>query len=131
MKTAKSILVFSILAISLMSFTVIPNNWDFLGKRTVDFGVDRDVIHVTAKEGTFKRIKLEVKKAPVHFREVVVHYRNGQKESIALRDNIPAGGQTRAIDLSGKNRIIKKVVFYYNSKAKVRRKGLVKLYGWN
>ena len=62
-------------------------------------------------------------------KKVIVHYRNGSSEEIALRANIPAGGETRAIDLNGKNRIIKKVVFYYNSKPRALRKGKVKLFG--
>lgn len=115
----------------LMSFTSAAVKWDFLGQKTVDFGADRDQIVVTAKEGVFKRIKLQVRKAPVEFNKVVVHYRNGSTESIVLRDHIRAGGETRAIDLKGNNRIIKKVVFYYNSKIRAGRKGIVKLYGFN
>ncbi len=131
MKTTKAILAILITSIFLMSFTTVAKKWDFLGQRTVNFAVDRDEIGVTAREGSFRKIKLQVKKAPVHFRKVVVHYRNGGKESISLRDNIRPGGETRAIDLNGHNRIIKKVVFYYNTKVKAPRKGKVKLFGLN
>lgn len=113
----------------MMSFSIVPKKWDLLGQRNVNFGIDRDEIRVTFREGSFKKIKLQVKKAPVHFRKVVVHYRNGGSEEITLRDNIPAGGETRAIDLNGNNRIISKVVFFYNSKPRARRQGKVKLFG--
>ena len=129
MKTTKAILFLGIIGVLSMSFVNPVKKWDFLGQRTVNFAIDKDEIPVTLREGTFKKIKLKVRKAPVHFRKVIVHYRNGTKESIELRDNIPAGGETRAIDLKGNNRVIQKVVFYYNSKVKTRRKGLVKLYG--
>ncbi|WP_235296396.1 DUF2541 family protein [Portibacter marinus] len=128
MKTLNVIFAF-FLASSLMSFSPQNIRWDFLGQRTVNYKLDRDEIVVTAKEGSFRKIKLQVKKAPVEFRKVIVHYRNGNKETIEIRNHIPAGGETRTIDLNGKNRIISKVVFYYNSELKVRRKGVVKLYG--
>ena len=129
MKTTKVFLFLGIIAVLGMSFAHPVKKWDFLGQRIVDYAVDKDEILVTLREGTFQKIKLKVKRAPVHFRKVIVHYRNGSTESIDLRDNIRAGGETRAIDLNGNNRVIKKVVFYYNSKVKVRKKGLVKLYG--
>ena len=129
MKTTKAILALVLISSMMMSFSVVPKTWDFLGQRKVNFGIDKDEIAVTLREGTFKSIKLKVKKAPVQFRKVIVHYRNGGQESIELRDHIPAGGETRAIDLNGNNRIITKVVFYYNSKVRTNRRGLVQLYG--
>ena len=129
MKTAKAIMFLIIGASLMMSFASPAKKWDFLGERSVNFKLDKDEISVTAKEGVFKKIKLQVRKAPVHFRKVVVHYRNGTSETIALRDKIRAGGETRAIDLNGNKRIIKKVVFFYNTKVKAPQKGKVMLFG--
>lgn len=131
MKTTKSVLLFSALSILFMSFTTVAKKWDFLGSRVVNFAIDKDEITVTAREGSFKRIKFQVRKAPVHFRKVIVHYRNGSREEVNLRDNIPAGGETRPIDLNGNNRIINKVTFYYNTKVRAKKKGKVKLLGWH
>jgi hypothetical protein len=77
MSYTKIISFAAIASLFLMSFTSVVVKWDFLGQKTVDFGADRDQIVVTAKEGVFKRIKLQVRKAPVEFNKVVVHYRNG------------------------------------------------------
>lgn len=129
MKTYQLSIVSLIIFFTLSSFSTDFARWEFLGKRTVGFSVDRDEIPVTIKEGVFKKIKFEVKKAPVHFRKVVVHYGNGGTEEIELRDRIPAGGQTRAIDLNGNNRVIKKVVFYYNTVPNFRGKATVRLFG--
>lgn len=129
MKITKLFFALAIVSITFMSFTGTLKKWDFLGERIVDFGLDKDEIKVTIKEGTFTKIKLQVKRAPVHFRKVVVHYKNGNTEELELRDEIKAGGETRAIDLNGKERIITKVVFFYNSKVKANKKAVVRLYG--
>jgi len=35
--------------------------WVFLGSKTVDFGLDRDVIQVGYRDGSFKKIKIVVR----------------------------------------------------------------------
>lgn len=111
------------------STTYAPPKWIFLGERKVDHLVEKDVIMVTAKDGRFDSIKLKVKRNRVDFKKVVVHYGNGTKEEINLRSEIPAGGQTRAIDLKGKDRIIKKVDFYYHTERIRGKKAVVQLFG--
>jgi hypothetical protein len=49
----------------------------------------------------------------IFFERVVVHYGNGQNEELVIRDRIPAGGQTRAIDLPGERRVIESVELWY------------------
>ena len=80
--------------------------WSLLGQRTVNHAVDRDEIRVGARDGTFRRIKLLVRQRSVTFRDVKVHYANGGVEDVSVRRSIPAGGETRAIDLNGRDRII-------------------------
>jgi hypothetical protein len=60
----------------------------------------------------------------------VVNYANGTNEEVEIRDYIPAGGQTRAIDLRGDERVINSVEFLY-SKARWRQgaRPRVALYG--
>lgn len=129
MKTMKIIVGASLCLLLIMSSSPSLVKWDFLGQRKVNYSLDRDEISVTAREGTFRKIKLKVKRAPVHFNKVIIHYRNGSKETVKMKANIGPGGETRAIDINGGKRIIHKVVFYYNSKQKFNKKGLVKLYG--
>ncbi|HEU0179886.1 MAG TPA: hypothetical protein VFV58_37105 [Blastocatellia bacterium] len=88
--------------------------WVLLGQTTVDGQRDRDRIVLGRAEGRFQSIQLRVIGAPVEFQRVVVNYGNGTKEEVEVRDRIPAGGQTRAIDLRGNDRVINSVEFLYS-----------------
>jgi hypothetical protein len=107
-----------------------PGPWALLGETTVDGQRDRDRIVLGRSEGRFQSIQLRVIGAPVEFQRVVVNYGNGTSEELEVRDHIPAGGQTRAIDLRGNDRVINSVDFLY-SKANWRRgaRPRVALYG--
>lgn len=97
--------------------------WVLLGERKVNFTAERDVIPVTAAKGVFKRIQLRVKGRAVHFLDLKVVYGNGETHDVKIRKLIPKGGETRAIDLPGNNRIIRKVELTYRSAAKKKNKG--------
>lgn len=97
--------------------------WEKLGDRYVNHSVDRDEIKVTAKDGRFDAIKLRVTRRPVRFRDVKVHFGNGEVQDVEVRKRIPAGGETRVIALKGdQKRVIEKVVFWYDTAGKVRKK---------
>ena len=117
------------LSMLTMSFSSSAQIWEKLGSRSVSYKADWDEIMVTGREGRFRAIKLEVAKSDVDFDHVVVVYRNGQREKLQIRNKIPAGGQTRAINLSGKRRIINRVIFYYRTPLYEGRRARVTLYG--
>jgi len=103
--------------------------WQYLGQSRVDGRRDHDVIRVNAR-GAFRAIQLRVQGAPIEFQKVVVHFENGANSEVEVRDNIPAGGQTRAIDLPGDNRRIDSVeVWYGQSNRWGRRRPALTLYG--
>jgi hypothetical protein len=103
--------------------------WVLLGQRAVNDRADHDVIAVTAARGDFKSIKLTVQRAPVDFHRVVVHYGNGTKQELELRNTIPAGGESRLIDLTGNERVINRVEFWYDAKTIRGRRAVVRLFG--
>jgi len=103
--------------------------WQHLGSRKVNFKTDKDVIKVGIKDGLFKAIKLTVHKSGVHFKDMKVHFVNGDVVDVKIRKVIPAGGETRIIDLPRKNRFIKKVVFWYESTLRNPKRSTVKLWG--
>lgn len=106
-----------------------PGQWEKLGQRQVNFAVDRDVIQVGAREGSFKALQLKVKGATIDLNRVVVHFRNGEEQVLNVRQTIPRGGQSRILDLPGNNRIITKVVFIYDTRNRARRRATVELWG--
>jgi len=117
------------LVFSLMSSSLVAGEWVFLGKRNVNRGLDKDTIHVGAKKGTFKKIKFKIKKSGINFHDVKVHFSDGSVFDVKLKAFIKAGGSTRTIDLPGKARNIKKVVFWYDTDGIKRGKGAVRLLG--
>lgn len=104
-------------------------NWELLGTQKVGFLVDRDVIQVGRQDGDFSKIKIAVRDNEVEFVDVNVVYGNGQKDHIQIRNHIHAGGETRAIDLKGGDRFIKRVEFVYKSKPSFRGQATVELWG--
>jgi hypothetical protein len=102
-----------------------------LGERKVDKRSDHDSINVNDSEGSFESVQLRVQNAPVEFEKVVVHYRNGTQQELNMRDEIPAGGTTRTIDLEGSvnERNITHVTFDYETDAEEGSRAVVQLWG--
>ena len=125
-------IIFSVLSLFMLSSfnsQVNAQSWAFLGSAKVHGTADHDEIWVTGAKGDFTAIKLMVENEGIDFDRVVVHFANGGKEEMILRNFIPAGGETRIMDLPGRDRIIRKVDFYYKSNSATKRKGKVSLYG--
>jgi hypothetical protein len=120
-----------LLALSLLlaALPASAEKWVFLGQRHVTDRVDRDSIEVTASEGSFEAIQLRVKRSAVRFVNVTVVYGIGASDDLELRDVIPAGGKSRALDLRGGNRVIKRVQFVYEAKSLGRRGAIVEMFG--
>jgi hypothetical protein len=102
--------------------------WIHLGDKHVDGKSDHDKISIGRKEGSFRQLQIRVEKAPVNFQRVVVHYGNGADEELQFRELIAAGEQTRAMDLRGRNRIIKSVEFWYEKVNWGKDRPTVRLY---
>lgn len=102
--------------------------WEYLGQAHVDGRADHDNIRVNAR-GPFRAIQLEVRDGAIEFQRVVVHFENGEDHRVEVRDRIPAGGRTRAIDLPGDRRIIRSVELWYERGNWRSRRPTLKLYG--
>jgi len=103
-----------LMGVGQAAFAQKAKQWVLLGQTTVDGQRDRDKIVLGRAEGRFQSIQLRVTGGPVEFQRVVVYYGNGTKEEVEVRENIRAGGQTRAIDLRGNDRVINSVEFLYS-----------------
>lgn len=91
-------------------------NWVLLGERVVTDRNDHDTIRVGRDRGSFTAVKFEVRRHGVDFHRVVIHFANGEDQKVEMRNSIPAGGETRVIDIDGANRIITSIDFWYDAK---------------
>jgi len=91
-------------------------NWALLGERVVTDRADHDTIRVGRDRGSFTGVKFEVRRRGVDFHRVVIHFANGEDQKVEMRNSIPAGGETRVIDIDGANRIITSIDFWYDAK---------------
>ena len=117
------------LAITLLVASPLhADDWELLGSRQVNFAVDRDVIPVTAREGVFRAIKLEVEDGNLEMYDITVVFGNGEVFSPETRLVFRENSRSRTIDLPGNRRVITRVEFFYRSRAR-RGKATVRLYG--
>ena len=103
---------------------------EYLGEANVNGARDHDNIVVTAARGAFRAIQIRVENGAIHFDRVVVHYGNGSSSPIEIRRRIPAGDQTRVIDLPGGRRMIRSVEFWYRRGTWGGRPPKVRLFGF-
>jgi hypothetical protein len=130
MSTSNTIRAFGFAVLLLSSSAVAhAQRWTYLGEANVDGAADHDNIVVSGSRGAFRAIQIKVQRAPIEFDRVVVHYGDGDSEPIHIRSRIPAGGQTRVIDLPGNRRIIRSVEFWYARASRSSRRPKVRLFG--
>jgi len=99
--------------------------WVRLGCQTVGFHIDRDVIRVGSQSGTFRAIRLRVANNAIHLLDLKVVYGNGAPDDIPVRAEIRAGGQTGALDLRGRDRVIQRIEMIYRSRPSFRGNAIV------
>ena len=105
--------------------------WELLGERTVTDRVDHDVIPVTAVRGTFRSLKLEVFERGVDFHSMKIHFGDGETQEVELRQSIPPGGESRIIDVEGRDRVIRSIEFVYDARSLLGKKARVQVWGRN
>jgi hypothetical protein len=104
-------------------------DWELLGRQTVGFIADRDVVQVGRQDGDFSKIQLRVKNNDIEILDLKVVYGNGQMDDIRVRENIRAGGKTRVIDLKGGERFIRNVQLVYRSRPSFKGEAVVEVWG--
>ncbi len=102
--------------------------WVLLGSRTVDFKKDGDTIMVDRGE-RYGQLRLVVTGAPIEMYKMNVYFRNGDKFPVETRHIFREDTQTRAIDLPGGGRDIRKVTFLYRTLDRYQGKATVYLFG--
>jgi len=135
MKNILKITTAILVTLVLSSFQTTPNEntdsvspWDKLGVRKVSKGADHDVLMVTAREGSFRKLKFKVTNSRVYVHTVKVVFGNGSHELITVNKNFHPG-DTSILDLPGGNRIIHKIVFNYHTKFFALGKAKIHVWG--
>lgn len=103
--------------------------WEHLGSRKVDYIADKDTINCEG-EGAFTSFKIEVEEGNLEMWDIQVTFGNGDEQEVKTRLEFDEDTRSREIDLPGKARKIKKIVFKYKSKiAGFKGKATINLYG--
>jgi len=103
-------------------------NWVYLGSSHVDGQHDHDNIAVGGAAGRSHALQIRVIHAPIEFDHIVVHYGNGESETLQVRDVIRAGRSSRAIPLEG-DRIVQSLELWYGKANPNSGKPEVRLWG--
>ena len=125
----KGVALFLIILTVAVCAEAAKDRWVLLGRKTVSFGAERDVIRVTGWRGEFKRIQIYVRETGVHFADINVVFANGRTVDVPIRSFIPEGGRSRIIDLPGKARVIQRITLVYATRIGARDKALVEVWG--
>lgn len=104
-----------VFALGVGAASVSAQEWVKLGDREVKDRSEQDTWHVGKDQGEFRRIKITVHDKAVRFYRMLVTFENGTTQDVSIRKVIPAGGESRAIDLTGNNRYIDKVDVWYEA----------------
>jgi len=124
----KAILVFttlSIISVRLFAQDLVaaktgpPGTWQELGTVNVNLTVNHDDI-VLAGQAEYRSLKFKVQNAAVNILNMNVIYQNGKVDQFNLKYEIPAGGESRVIDLKADNlktgvRKIRRVTIWYQT----------------
>jgi hypothetical protein len=120
---------------ALAAKVVQPNagntgSWRLIGQTHADHGADHDTIIVQGPFDNFRKIKFKVTDAPLNMQRMVVTYDNGAPDNIDIRQNIPQGSESRAIDLRGAGkRSLRRIDFWYDTKGVLNGKADVTVFG--
>lgn len=89
--------------------------WEELGCARIGFLDGKDEIRVGRREGRFEAIKLKVENQSVRLRAMRIYYADGEREDLNVGAIVPAGAETRPLDLGGgrRGRGIDRVELYY------------------
>ena len=133
MKNAILILLLALVSrINAQTTEIISSDktgWHLIGEKTVDFTHDQDEITVLGAS-RFATLKLFVKDAAINVYEVEVYYTNGDKQVMQVSNTIQAGGESKALDLKGRENDIKRISFTYQTKPNAKdEKAKIEIWG--
>lgn len=92
----------------------IEEGWELLGETRAGFIRETDVINVNSRN-QFTAIRFKVEGRDIKLSDLSVYFSSGDKLSPAVDEMIPAGHESREIELAADGRTITKVEFKYRT----------------
>jgi hypothetical protein len=89
--------------------------WVMLGEQVVQGKRDRDTVAVGQREGRFTRLMVVVEDSDLELHSMEVEFANGEVFKPSLKHFFREDDRTRAIDLPGERRAIKRIMFRYGN----------------
>lgn len=105
------------------------DQWVLLGQQHVGHNADMDVFHIGGEEGQFRALRFAVTGNRVAVAQVRVFYGNGTSEFLNVTEHVMPGTFTKAYDLAGNYRVIKRIEVLYQSEFKGKGQALFRIYG--
>ena len=111
-------------------FGIYNRDWEKLAETKVNqSALSSDEILLSEENRPFSAIKIRSKKGGINLHRCIFHYKNGEKLTVEMRNNISAGTESRVINLPpGKPRVIK-VEFWYDTRNYGDQKAELELWG--
>ena len=106
-------------------------DWFYLGDKNVSFGSDHDVLHFGNWKDDVRQIKLKVTDGPLKMYKMIIHFDNGTKQNVELKNRFVQGSESRVIDMDGGLRHFTKIEFWYETKGYLRGKSRMAVWGRN
>jgi len=129
MKKTVAAWLFASIGLASVPALASAQQWEKLGSRRVNPRAGKDTIEVTAKEGTFNAIRLDVEGGDIVLYNIKVVFENGEPFSPETRVHFKEGSLSRVIDLPGQARLIRKVEFAYEGIREGKGRAHIHLFG--
>ena len=103
--------------VSAQKHVVVLNDktgWHKIGKTTINFLTDRDVIKYYGAD-KFAAIQFKVIGSPIYLSDLEVYYDSGDRQNIKADISLAAGTESKHFDLNGGERNLKKIIFIYKT----------------
>jgi hypothetical protein len=128
MKFYRSILGTMLIVMTFAALTLAQASWVKLGEKDVDFKIDHDTIGAESK-GNIRELQFRVMNAPIRFKKVVIHYKDGEKKEVEFLEELEVGRESRSVTIEGDGHPIKSVDVWYETDSLGGKKAKVAVYG--
>jgi hypothetical protein len=100
-------------------------SWVKLGETSRNLGVDNANMFPSGDAGAMSELKFKCKNVAIKVSRVVIGFRDGSSQNVALNHQFTAGGECPSITLNCTNCIITKIQVFYQGTATENRSAVI------